>query len=209
MGRAHHSRGFTMVELMIVVGVIALITAAVMPALGSLTGANARQAAGELSGSLRYLFDTAALRHVSCRMVLDLDERAYWAECAEGKGGVDRKGDEELSEDELKRRFPDEEDAERRRALARSRFGAFADRLLQKRTLPGKTGFGDVVVEGRQDAVEKGRAYVYFFPGGRAQRAYVPVVDGKNLYTVVVEPFSGRAKVATGKVDARVEEEPR
>jgi general secretion pathway protein H len=209
MARKGHSRGFTLVELMIVIGVIALVTAAVLPGLATLTGANARQAAGELSGALRYLFDTAALRHVSCRMVLDLDERAYWAECAEGKGGVDRSGDEALSEEELKRRFPDEEDAERRRALARSRFGAYADRLLPKRTLPGKTGFGEVVVEGRKDPVEKGRAYVHFFPGGRAQRAYVPVVDGKNLYTIVVEPFSGRAKVTTGRVDARIEEEPR
>jgi len=56
---------------------------------------------------------------------------------------------------------------------------------------------------GRRDAVERGTVYVYFFPGGRAQRAYVPLADGSNLYTVVGETFTGRARVAIGKVEVR------
>lgn len=208
MARADHRRGFTLVELMIVIGIISLVTAAVMPALASLTGADARKAAGELGGSLRYLFDTAALRHATCRMALDVDGRAFWAECAPGKAGLARPGDEaeeEPTEEELERRFPDEEDAEQRRLLARSRFGAFSDRLLPRRELPGKVAFGEVAVEGRQDPVTKGTAYVYFFPGGQAQRAFIPVEDGKNVYTVVLEPFTGRARVVTGAVEARLE----
>jgi general secretion pathway protein H len=193
---------------MIVIGVVALVTAAVLPGLASVTGANARKAAGELAGSLRYLFDTAALRHATCRMALDLDARAFWAECAPGKAGLSREPEEEPTDEELARRFPDEEDAEQRRLLAKSRFGAFSDRLLPKRELPGQVGFGEIAVEGRQDPVEKGTAYVYFFPGGQAQRAFIPVVDGKNLYTVVVEPFTGRARVSVGAVEARMETEP-
>ncbi len=201
-GQASH-RGFTLVELMIVVAVIALATAAVVPALNSVTGANARSAAGDLAGTLRYLYDTAALRHVTCRMVLDLEGRAYWEECAKGRVGVARKAEEELDDEELKRRFPDEEDAEQRRLLSQSKFGAFPDRLLGKRTLPGDVGFGPIRVEGKADPVEKGTAYVYFFPGGQAQRAFVPVVDGSYLYTVVLEPFTGRARVVVGKVEDR------
>ncbi len=85
--------------------------------------------------------------------------------------------------------------------VARTRFGALQDRLVDKRELPGSAAFGKVHVEGR-DAADEGKAYVYFFPGGQAQRAFIPVVDGDLTYTVVLEPFTGRARVVAGVVEA-------
>jgi general secretion pathway protein H len=197
-------RGFTLIELLVVVGVIAVLAGLAAPALGSLTGANARQAAGELAGAMRYMFDTAALRHQTCRIALDLDARAWWAECAPGIAAIARDEREQeradRDEEDLARRFPDEEDAETRRLLARTKFGAFADRLVDQRELPGRSAFGTVHVEGRPGAT-KGTTYVHFFGAGQAQRAFVPVVDGDNVYTVVVEPFTGRARVAVGHVE--------
>jgi general secretion pathway protein H len=195
-------RGFTLVELLIVVSVIALLAGLAAPALGSLTGADARKAAGELAGAMRALFDTAALRHQTCRIALDLDARAWWAECAEGASAVARDERDQQYDEDLARRFPDEHDPAARRLLAQTKFGAFSDRLVQRRDLPGRTKFGKVVVEGRREA-ETGTSYVYFFAGGQAQRAFVPVVDGSNLYTIVVEPFTGRARVAPGPVEVR------
>lgn len=187
-----------------VIGLIAVFAAMAVPAVDAITGANARKSAGELAGAMRYLFDTAALRHVTCRLALDLDAREWWAECAPGRAGVardpERDGDEERS---LAERFPDERDADARKLLARTEFGRFEDRIVGKRELPGSTAFGPVSVEGRRSAVEEGTAYVYFFAGGRAQRAHVPVADGDARYTVVLEPFTGRARVAVGDVEVR------
>jgi general secretion pathway protein H len=196
------ARGFTLIELLVVVGVIALLAGLAAPSLGAISGANARKAAGELSGAMRYLFDTAALRHTSCRLALDLDGRAWWPECAPSGVGVARGEDEGESDADLERRFPGETSAELRTLLARTAFGSFSDQLVARRELPGSTAFGPVHVEGRR-AAEEGTVYVHFFPGGQAQRAYVPVVDGGNLYTVVVEPFTGRARVVVGKVEVR------
>ncbi len=201
MRRASTGRGFTLIELLVVISVIALLAGLAAPAVGTLTGANAREAAGRLAGGMRYLFDTAALRHTSCRLAIDLDGDAWWAECAPSATTVGRNEDE--SEADLERRFPGEKAAELRKLLAKTDFGSFSDRLVAKKTtLPGNAKFGAVHVEGRRDA-ESGVAYVHFFPGGQAQRAYVPVVDGNNVYTVVVEPFTGRARVAIGKVEPK------
>jgi general secretion pathway protein H len=194
-------RGFTLIELLVVVGLIALLAGLAAPALGTVTGANAREAAGQLAGAMRYMFDTAALRHATCRLALDLDDRAWWAECAEGgTGTIARDADAREDEEDLARRFPDERDDETRRLLAGTRFGAFKDALAEKRELPGRAAFGKVHVEGRPGA-ERGTAYVYFFAAGRGQRAFVPVVDGDHLFTVVVEPFTGRARVVPGAVE--------
>ena len=204
MDRPVRQRGFTLVELMIVVGVIAILTAAVVPSVASLAGSNARQTAGELAGSLRYLFDTAAMRHVTCRMALDLAGRTVSAECAPGVVGVARDADKaDLAEDDeaLAERFPDERDAERRRLLAKTRFGGFKDRLLKPRELPGHAVIRSVRVEGRERPITEGMAYVHFFPGGQAERAFIEVAEGDHLYTVVVEPFTGRTRVVDGAVE--------
>src|SRR3970040_1916535 len=126
---------------MIVIAIVAALAAAAMPALNSVTGAHARSAAGELSGAARYLFDTAALRHQTCRLALDLDESAWWGGCTGGRAYIARDPYNAASQEEddaaLEERFPNERDAEKRKLLARARFAQFRDRLTKKRALPG------------------------------------------------------------------------
>jgi general secretion pathway protein H len=145
---------------------------------------------------MRALFEIAGLRHATCRMALDLDASAWEAECARGRAGVAR--DEDARD--LAERFPGEHDDEVRRLLAATEFHALDDRLVGKRELPGGARFGPVAVEGRRNPVEAGKAYVYFFPGGRAQATRVPVVQGSHRYTVVLEALTGRARVVAGEV---------
>lgn len=50
---------------------------------------------------------------------------------------------------------------------------------------------------------ETGRGYVYFFPGGRTEHAYVYLTDddGTNAYTIEIQPLTGRAVVHRGEVE--------
>jgi general secretion pathway protein H len=200
-GRAKE-RGFTLIELLVVVGVIALLAGLAAPALGTLTGANARSAAASLAGAMRYMFDTAALRRERCRIALDAGSRSWSAQCSPDGAGVAAGAKAQEQAEDLARRFPDEKDADTRKLLGQSSFSDFSDSYVQKRELPGRAGFGKISVEGLADAEGK-VAYVYFFPGGRAQRAYVPIVDGNNVFTVVVEPFTGHARVVPGAVEPK------
>ena len=204
-GDGRQPRGFTLIEVLIVVAVIGVVALAAAPAVSSFTGANARSSAGEIAGASRYLFDTAALRHQTCRLVIDIDAREWWAECTTAAAGSRRNqpvmgkdGSVEDDEKELARGFSDEVDAEKRKFLARAKFAEFKDRQVQKRKLKGGAAFEKVWTPRSRDPQTKGKAYVYFFPQGQADRAQIPVADGGNAYTVVTQPLSGRARVVTG-----------
>ncbi len=202
MRRADTARGFTLLEMIVVVAVVGVLLAAAVPALSAVSGANARRAAGELAGATRYLFETAGLRHETCRLALDLDGSAWWAECTAGRFSLPREKSSDLrreeDEEDLADRFPDERDAEARRLLATAKFGAFADRLARRRNLPGAARFQEVWAEHQREPFSKGMAYVYFFPQGRTEQARIPVVDGDARYAVLLQPFTGRARVVEG-----------
>jgi general secretion pathway protein H len=197
-------RGFTLIEVLIVVAVIGVMAFAAAPAVNSFTGANARSAAGEIAGASRYLFDTAALRHQTCRLVVDIDHQEWWAECTAvqpgGRRGQPVMGKDGAAEDDERqlRGFSDEPDAEKRKFLARARFAEFKDRQVQKRKLKGSTIFDKVWTPRQREAQTRGKAYVYFFPQGQVDAAHIPVADGSSVYTVVTQPLTGRARVVNG-----------
>jgi general secretion pathway protein H len=203
----HRPGGMTLIELLVVIAVIAVAATAVVPAIRSVTGANARAAAGELSGAMRWMFDTAAMRHETCRLALDIDHSAWWAECTKTRPGERRApvavkngpSTREDDDDALAERFPDERDAEKRRLLARAKFGAYEDRQVKKRGLPGSAAFKDVWAQHQREPQTSGIAYVYFFSQGQAEAARVPIADGDNVYSVVLQPFTGHARVVVGK----------
>jgi general secretion pathway protein H len=103
--RLRAERGFTLIEITIALAIAAVLFAGVITGIGSLTGAKAKQAAGQLAGTIRSLYDTAALSGRTCRLVFMIPDprnkegaTKYWAECAEGALTSSRDRDEELRE---------------------------------------------------------------------------------------------------------------
>ncbi len=128
------ARGFTLIEMVVALAIIAVLFAAVIIGVGSLTGAKAKEAATELTGVIRSLYDTANLTGKTCRLVFELPSEkdtggavTYHAECAKSgltaaknrdeeqkdasKEGHPRKKKDRLDEDDKRFTRSDSDDA--------------------------------------------------------------------------------------------------
>lgn len=215
-------RGFTLIELIVAIALMALMFSAAAMGVGALTGSRARQAAGELSGTIRSLYDTANLTGKTCRLVFKLPDvkdegnTSYWAECAAGNITTARdrdatlKGDTRAAEEEQKRNrgkkktadtgtdlggstYQDVVTAEKRRVESAVKFSAFTNEEVKPQQLKGVTV--KVWTRHQREPVTNGLAYLYFFPQGFTERAQVYFHQGHNDYTILVSPLTGRTSV--------------
>ncbi|MFT3709566.1 MAG: type II secretion system protein [Archangium sp.] len=213
-------RGFTLIELVVALGIIVVLFAAVVWGVGSLTGAKAKETSTELAGTIRALYDTAALSGRTCRLVFTLpperdDETGVtWrAECAKAGATASSKRDDELKEaraekkDKLKddSRFKrlDRDEAptlqqlqeqEKERVEADAKFSDFSSEDVVEHTLPPNVKI-EVWTAKQRDPAKSGLAYLYFFPQGYTERAQVWVRQGDNTWTLTISPLTGKTKI--------------
>ena len=60
------------------------------------------------------------------------------------------------------------------------------------------------------EPITKGEASIYFFPRGRTQKAHIQIAseDGKDEYTIKLEPLTGRVTVVDGLEDLVLPDDP-
>ncbi len=89
MRNRQHSRnprgGFTLIEVMVAIMVVALIATIGVKGFRSVTKSNLREATAHFSGAIRYMFDRASITGKYQRLVIDLNEGQYWAEQSDDK----------------------------------------------------------------------------------------------------------------------------
>lgn len=222
--------GFTLIELSVALAIAAVMFAGAVVSIGALTGTKAKAAAGELGGTIRSLYDTASLSGKTCRLVFQLpgpkDEDVgvkYRAECA--AGGLTARKDRD---DELKDADRDEREKDRRKE-SDNRFRSFGSSgnepslqellAVEKDRVDGAAKYSDytspeisshelpssvqvsVWTRHQRDVVKSGPAYLYFFPQGYTEKAYVYVRQGSNVWTLVVSPLTGKTTVVAEELE--------
>lgn len=203
-------RGFTLIELGVTIGILALAAMVVAPTLASVLGVRTREQVTRVAGSVRAMYGESVLSGRTCRLVFDLDAGEYWPECADGRVRVARteesirgaRVEEQVAE--ILGDLP--EDEARRQLQQRSTFGAYAAGLAPKGSLPEGVKLESVWTAHQSEPYTSGKAYLYFFPSGQTERAYLHIGDGDDTYTVIVDPMTGRAKVAPERIEVPDEE---
>ena len=225
--------GFTLVEILVVLVIVGLIGGMSIRGLRSLAKSDLRTSVSHLSGAMRYLFNRAATTGKYHRLVIDVDQGRYWAEVSDDQFYMPREPETEASRKKLAELEADLDEREaRRKEMAaaagddedvskvvpmdfrpkRARFGAFKETAL-KAVQMKSTKVMDVFTPRVADPVERGRAYIYFFPLGMTEPAIIHLSDpaGGTIYSLVVHPVTGRIQVVNEYVrppiDDRVDDE--
>ena len=196
--QGHGSGGFTLIELVVVMAVIAAITTAVVIGIGNIRGASVQAESGKLTLAIRYLYNLSVLNGKNYRLVIDIDNSVYW-------------GEEQSSRDPCKAfMLPGEGEepgggtAEGEDKPQTAGFGAARSKLVKKRKLAKGIIFGGVMTSHQNELSTSGQAHINFFPNGTAEAAMVYVQDKgdeEDVMSVEVLAMQGTARIYNNKRD--------
>jgi prepilin-type N-terminal cleavage/methylation domain-containing protein len=79
------SQGFTIIEVMVAMMVIALIATIGVKGFRTVTKGSLREGSSHMAGAIRFLFDRASITGKYHRLVIDLNEGRYWAEVSDDR----------------------------------------------------------------------------------------------------------------------------
>jgi general secretion pathway protein H len=222
--------GFTLIEVMVALMVIALIASIGVKGFRAVTKSDLRATTAHLSGAIRFLFDRASITGKYHRLVIDLTDGKYWAEVSddrfyapnEAESQADRRkreNDEAAADEDERKRLEKQQNATGGGTVAagssfdlsklevgefrprRARFAAFKETALKPVTLK-KLRIRSVYTPRMTEPVTSGRAYLYFYPLGQTEPAIITLTDatGDSVYSLVVHPITGRVRIYNTEV---------
>ncbi|RJO65674.1 MAG: type II secretion system protein [Myxococcales bacterium] len=203
-------RGFTLIEMVIALMIVALVTGAAVPTINSLTGATMRSAALKLSGNIKYLYDRAILEQVYVRLVFDFEQNVYWSEVTkdplflsqkpqtveEGAVVVEEEEEDEdelfdledqtlfndvLTNDQQQFKWGGWADFAAKFKKKKPEFSEYRTELTMKTELPKGVRLYRVATQSVEEPVTAGQVYIHFFPKGYVEKAAVALADAGDL----------------------------
>lgn len=167
-------RGFTLMELMIVVVIIAVMMAVILPSLRGVAENNRlRGSVRELMSLMKYARSEAVFNARTTEVFLDTEKRQYW----------------------LDLRTPDPKTGKYNPKGKRTT-------MERKRTLENDVWFGNVEAQ-NNNIIDGGIIAIDFYPDGSASPSLITVKNTKEVnYTLEVLKSTGMIEMNQGDVDA-------
>lgn len=207
-------RGFSLVEVLVVIALMAGLTALVVSGTGMLSGTRMRAAATLVMGSVRMAITRANSIGRPVRIVFDIDAGRLFLEETRGrmlrvanhdegaKAGAEAATELEQQAQEYAREIVEGPRAPAAQFTPVEEFGEDDDEPGAGRALGSGIRFVQVQTEHDVEPRAEGRAYLYFWPGGGTEQASIQLTRGGDDegLTVLVSALTGRAQLARGRV---------
>jgi general secretion pathway protein H len=216
-GRADAQRGFSLIELLIVICIIALASTGVVMGIGALTRSKMRAAAMQIVAATRFAYGRSVAQGTTVRLVFDMESGSMKVDEARGTVTLSRSEDgQRASDDEDEDAEKDESassidpwEAARLRieqplepSFGRSPFGPVEDAMGRALSMSKARPLGErirvvkIITPHDPEPLESGVGAVYFFPGGNSEHAVIQLQNPEEeVFSVEVLPLTGRARV--------------
>ena len=207
--------------MLVVIALISVITVALVTASNQLPTAKLKKSTISIMSAIRTAFNQATITSKSLRLAMNFDDGSFAIEQADipmlvqSKDLVGTGGASAVTEAE--RRAQEEADRVTRGFTPpKPRFRVIEDLCWGKsdpkkprtgpcRSLESGVHFREVQAFHDDNPVTKGRAYLYFWPGGLTERANIQLRvgdsrDDSSTLTLMVSPLTGSVKIKAGPV---------
>lgn len=187
------SSGFTLIELMVVVALIALISVMALPSISSYFQVSLNSSTRELASTIREAYNSTLITGELHRVAYDLKKGEYWVEKGPNTAVLETKESREREERRKRLRFGGK--------LVEDKPSFSMDKTVtsKKKSLPRGVSFEDVVTEQTrepQTAESAGTAYTHIFPNGLTEQTIVHLTDSsKHHSSLSITPLLGRSDV--------------
>lgn len=213
--RRSYGRAFSLVEVLVVVALMAGLSALVVSGTGMLTGTRMRSAATLIMSSVRMGITRANSVGRPVRLVFDLDAGRLMLEETRGRMLRVQSADEGAKAGAAAATEIEQQAAEYAREIIQGprapaatftpveAFAADAEDPALGRELGRDIRFLQVQTEHDAQPITEGRAYLYFWPGGGTERAAIQITrpgDQSGL-TVLVSALTGRSRLQRGRIE--------
>ncbi len=190
-------RGFTVLEILIGLLLVALLLAIAIPTFRSLTRVQLKETANQMLGLIRDTYSKATLSNKAHRIVFDMDASQYWVEVSNDQVRISEEDDDSEEGGRLGIFQNDDKDKDKKYATPPA-FTPDEGDFGTKQKLPKGIRFWGFWADYMKERTRSGEAALYFFPDGYTQAAQITLSDdeaGEHVLTLVVEPLTGEVVI--------------
>ncbi|MSP24104.1 MAG: prepilin-type N-terminal cleavage/methylation domain-containing protein [Myxococcales bacterium] len=214
-------RGATLIEVLVAIALASLLVGGAFLGLGMLKSARLREGTTLVASAVRVAYNHAATSSRVTRLVFDFDARTITMEESEAKMLLrhgDRTGGASGATELEKEAVAAADEVVKGPRAARAEFQpvtSLGSKLLEiardgdekrgPRELPSGVRFHRIEVAHEDEPIMTERVYLYFWPGGQAERAAIVLKEGEDrddrFMTVIVHALTGVPRVEKGAAE--------
>lgn len=194
-------RGFTLIEIMVAIAIVAMITALAIPGLNYAFRTNTESFSRQMAAVFRETRDRALLKHQIVRLKFDLKKQEYWVEEAPSSFLLPSEAEaQKAAEDSHKSSNDKDKDKDNEQDQS---FRLVKEITPKHRSIPYGIKLVKILSPRYKEPISDGEAEVYYMTSGISDAAILHIEDmDKNQISLLINPVTGGTKQERGFSEA-------